>query len=86
MYKGLFYEQNTYVWFFLTCCNYTFKKMFKELVVMMLLTLFIYFYFYFGHARQHVGLPQLGMEPVPTAVGAWSFNHWTAREVSVITL
>ena len=24
---------------------------------------------------------QLGIKPMPTAVGAWSLYHWTAREV-----
>ena len=26
-------------------------------------------------------LPQPGIEPVPHALGVWSLNHWTAREV-----
>ena len=25
--------------------------------------------------------PQLGIEPVPLALEAWSLNHWTTREV-----
>ena len=25
-------------------------------------------------------VPQLGIEPMPPAVEAWSPNHWTARE------
>ena len=26
-------------------------------------------------------VPQPGMEPGPPALGAWSLNHWTTREV-----
>ena len=26
-------------------------------------------------------VPRAGIEPVPHAAEAWSFNHWTAREV-----
>ena len=28
--------------------------------------------------------PQLGIEPVPPKVEAWSLKHWIAREVSAI--
>ena len=28
-----------------------------------------------------VWLPPSGIEPVPPALGTWSLNHWTAREV-----
>ena len=26
-------------------------------------------------------VPRPGIEPVPHALGVWSLNHWTAREV-----
>ena len=29
-------------------------------------------------------VPQLGMEPVPSAVEAWYLNRWTTRDVPVI--
>ena len=29
-------------------------------------------------------VPPPGIEPMPTAVEAWSLNHWTAREVPVM--
>ena len=28
---------------------------------------------------------QPGIEPVTPALGAWSINHWTAREVPIIS-
>ena len=31
-------------------------------------------------------LPQPGIEPVPPALGAWSLNQWTAREVQNYSL
>ena len=33
------------------------------------------------HEAGGILVPQLGIEPVPPAVEAWSLNHWTAREV-----
>ena len=35
---------------------------------------------FFGHAEWHMDLPQPGIEPVSSAVGAQSLNHWTIRE------
>ena len=29
-------------------------------------------------------LPEPGMEPKPVAVGTWSLNHWTTREVPIV--
>ena len=29
-------------------------------------------------------VPQPGIEPTPTALGAWSPSHWTTREVPVL--
>ena len=34
-----------------------------------------------GHTTQHTKLPQPGIKPAPSAVEAWSLNHWTTREV-----
>ena len=28
-------------------------------------------------------VPLLGIEPVPSALGAWSLSHWTTREVLI---
>ena len=41
----------------------------------------VYFFFLFGHTAQHAELPQSGMQLTPSAVEAWSPNHWTTREV-----
>ena len=30
-------------------------------------------------------VPRPGMEPMPPALGAWSLNHWTTREVPILT-
>ena len=32
------------------------------------------------HMAYRIVVPQLGIEPMPPAVEAWSPNHWTARE------
>ena len=31
-------------------------------------------------------LPQLGMEPVPLALEAWSHNNWATREILTVPL
>ena len=31
-------------------------------------------------------VPQLGIEPMPLALEAWSLNHWTSREVPVTNI
>ena len=38
-------------------------------------------YLLLGHAACEILVTQPGIEPVPPALGAWSLNHWTAREV-----
>jgi hypothetical protein len=30
-------------------------------------------------------VPRPGMEPMPPALGVWSLNHWTTREVPILT-
>ena len=37
--------------------------------------------FWLRHMACRLLGPQLGMEPMPSAVEAWSLNHWTTREV-----
>ena len=37
-------------------------------------------FFFFGHTACEILVPQLGIEPTPPAVEAWSLNQWTARE------
>ena len=41
------------------------------------------FFFFSGRGRVACGIlvPRPGMEPVPSALGVQSLNHWTAREV-----
>ena len=39
------------------------------------------FFFWPRHAAYRILVPQPGIEPVAPVVGAWSPNHWTAREV-----
>ena len=42
---------------------------------------------FFGHTAPYgILVPQPGIEPVPHAVEAWGFNHWTSREVPAHTL
>ena len=35
------------------------------------------------HVAYGILVPRPGIEPMPPALGAWSLNHWTAREVPV---
>ena len=41
---------------------------------------FFFFFFWPHHGACGVLVPQPGVEPAPSAVRAWSPNHWTARE------
>ena len=43
---------------------------------------FILFTYLFDRVAYGILVPQPGMEPVPPALGAWSLNPWTTREVS----
>ena len=45
--------------------------------------LFSVFIFFGCHVAFGMTVPWPGIEPVPPAVEAWSFNHWTAREVPI---
>ncbi|KAM9076911.1 striatin-interacting protein 2 isoform 4-T4 [Megaptera novaeangliae] len=38
------------------------------------------------HAACRILVAQPGIEPVPPVLGAWSLNHWTAREVPPLAL
>ena len=40
-----------------------------------------FFFFWSQLAACGILVPQLGMEPKPPALGAWSLNHWTTMEV-----
>ena len=43
------------------------------------------FFFFFNLARSHgIFVLQLGMERYAAPLEAWSFNHWTAKEVYII--
>ena len=37
------------------------------------------------HEAYGILVPCAGIEPMPPAVEAWSLNHWTAREVPIVT-
>ena len=37
-------------------------------------------FFFFGHAACRILVPRTGIELRPSAVKAWSLNHWTTRE------
>ena len=60
------------------------KKLFLSKVTLYLLTLFVCL-FIFGHTHTAGGIlvPQLGMEPAPTAMKVRSLNHWTVREFPI---
>ena len=37
--------------------------------------------FFVSWAPYRILVTQPGIKPMPSALGAWSLNHWTAREV-----
>ena len=41
-----------------------------------------FFFFFLVHTLGHVELPQLGIEPTPSAVEQQSLNRWTTREAT----
>lgn len=43
----------------------------------------LYYFYFLGCTMQLVGseLPDLGLNPRPSAMRVWSPNHWTVREV-----
>ena len=45
------------------------------------LSLSLSFFFFVHTSACGILVPRAGMEPVPHAAEAWSFNHWIAREV-----
>jgi len=47
--------------------------------------LLFFFFFPLLHCV-HVKPPQPGIEPMPSALEAWSRNHWTTREAQNIAL
>ena len=44
----------------------------------------LFFFFWLRCATCGILVPQSGIEPVPPALGAWSLNHLTAREIPVL--
>ena len=40
----------------------------------------LFFFFLQYHVACRVLVPLLGIEPMPTALGTWSLNHWTTKE------
>ena len=42
---------------------------------------FFFFFFWPCHTAREILVPQHGMESTPSAVKAWSLNHWTAQKV-----
>ena len=48
------------------------------------MTSFVLFFFWLCHKAYGVLVPQSGIESVPPALKVQSFNHWTAREVSLL--
>ena len=44
--------------------------------------MFLFLFFFLPHCTAcRILVPRPGIEPVPSAVEAWSLNHWTTREV-----
>ena len=50
------------------------------------LSLSLFFFFFLAEPLGMQDLPWPGIEPMLPAVGVWSLNHWTAREVQALSL
>ena len=46
-----------------------------------ILKFYLFMYFCLYHGAYGILDSQPGTEPMPTAMEAWSLNHWTTREV-----
>ena len=44
---------------------------------------FCFLFCFFGHEAHGFPAPQPGIKPTPSALVAWSLNHWTTREAPV---
>ena len=49
------------------------------------LDIIILLFFWLCHIAYRILVSQPGIEPIPSALEAWSLNHWTTRE-EIITL
>ena len=48
-------------------------------------TSLFFFFFWPCHATCRILVPRPGIEPLLPALGAWTLNHWAAREVPQCT-
>ena len=46
----------------------------------------LFFFFLLCHRACRILVPQPGIKPMPSAVEAQSLNHWTIREVPIVSL
>ena len=51
----------------------------------LLLSFKIFFFFGLRRAAYNILVPQPGIEPIPLALRVQSLNHWTTREVPIIS-
>ena len=58
----------------------------SSIFAIILKTLFFFFFLRLHCVACGLLVPQPGIEPVSPALGAWSANHWTTREVPLRTL
>ena len=61
------------------CCVAEINTIVKQLCFNKIMDFFVCFYCTTQACR--ILVPQPGIESMPPAVGAWSLNHWTTREV-----
>ena len=61
------------------CCIAEINTIVKQLCFNKIMDFFVCFYCTTWACR--ILVPQPGLESMPPAVGAWSLNHWTTREV-----
>ena len=58
------------------------NNQYKQIPQLVIQGHFLYlFSFFFGCAMQHSSWTRPGLEPVAPALGEWSLNHWTTREI-----
>ena len=60
------------------------KEQVENKNIAVLFTILFIVWLFIQHAE--ILVLQLGIEPIPLAVEAWSLNHWATREVSICCL
>ena len=64
-------------------CRYLFEVLILILLGLLDHMAVLFFTFWLSATEYGIFVLWLGIEPAPTALEAWSLNHWTTREVPI---